>query len=85
MKYGNANVEDMEISVAGDADDADDVVRKNIKEALEKAKKAIDKGYELKTDRDKLIKEMELPKDIRKLEEQEINNLLAIIFNNIQQ
>lgn len=60
---------------AGYADSGNDIVSKNIKEALEIAMKQIDEV--ILTDRDKLIKIMELPNNIRELSEKEINEIIC--------
>lgn len=60
---------------AGYADAGNDVVSQNIKKALEIAIKQIDEA--ILTSRDKLINTMELPNNIRKLSEEERNEIIC--------
>ena len=59
---------------AGYADAGNDVVSKNIKKALEIAMKQIDEV--ILTDRDKIIRAMALPSNIRELSEEEKNEII---------
>lgn len=60
---------------AGYADAGNDVVSKNIKKALEIAMKQIDEV--ILTDRDKIIRTMALPSNIRELSEKEKNEIIC--------
>lgn len=76
----DANIEiKNRVIYAGYADDGEDIVRQNVKKALEKAKELIDNAIlesKEKLDRDKLIEIMELPGNIRSLPKEEQNEVI---------
>ncbi len=73
---------------AGYADSGEDIVRQNIKKALEKAKELIDDAIlesKAKLDRDKLIEIMQLPSNIRSLSKEEQNEVIIETITKVNE